>query len=225
MSLVIVVIIVVIAFRISIFSEVEVQALPQPSRKLVLEILSVLLAKYPSKLLSFHYLPNNTLTFSVGVKDMKSDFVVGFVHAVEREKDPRNLLLMFKLFVTVVKGTLHYRHSTLWAVCNPHCGAEFPDFARFTEELVEIVTAYYPITFTPKANDPDKITKQDLENALLYVNCITCNHLEFWYGYYFSDCFTASVEFAPYLIPFLLDKLDTTAADAKVIIIAFYHWQ
>lgn len=52
------------------------------------------------------------------VKNMKSDFVFGFIQSMDGEKDPRNLVLCFELVVRVVEN--------------------FPDFVRFDEDLFEV---------------------------------------------------------------------------------------
>jgi len=55
---------------------------------------------------------------------------------------------------------------------------------------------YFPITFRPPPNDPYGITAQDLKNRL-------------------QDCISSTRHFAPYAIPSLLDKLDSTSPNVK----------
>lgn len=50
------------------------------------------------------------------MKEMKSDFVLGFIQALDGEKDPRILVTAFELIPTITK--------------------EIPEFARFAEVLV-----------------------------------------------------------------------------------------
>ncbi|KAF2435629.1 ARM repeat-containing protein [Tothia fuscella] len=64
------------------------------------------------------------------------------------------------------------------------------------QELFEAVFNYFPITFRPPPDDPYGITSQDLKDRL-------------------RACLSASAYFAPYSIPHLLDKLDSTAMNTK----------
>lgn len=70
------------------------------------------------------------------------------------------------------------------------------DIINHAETLFEAVYAYFPITFRPPPNDPYGITAQDLKERL--KDCISSTHL-----------------LAPYAMPQLLDKLDSTSANVK----------
>ena len=107
---------------------------------------------------------------------MKNDFIFGLIQTIDGEKDPRNLLVAFELFVITVKT--------------------IPEFTRFTEELFEIVSCYFPITFKPRAEDPDAITAEELSAAL-------------------RACICATPAFAPFCFSFLLDKLGSSIVAAK----------
>lgn len=61
----------------------------------------------------------------------------------------------------------------------------------------EVVSCYFPITFKPRADDPDAISKDSLVEAL-------------------RKCLFAIPDFAPFCYPFLLDKLASSSTDAKV---------
>src|SRR5271156_2232329 len=65
------------------------------------------------------------------------------------------------------------------------------DITNYTGVLFDSVYAYFPIIFRPPSNDPYGITAQDLKDRL-------------------QDCLSASKLLAPYVIPNLLDKLDST---------------
>lgn len=108
---------------------------------------------------------------------MKSDFVFGVIQMIDGEKDPRNLLVAFQLFVNTIKN--------------------LPDYTRFTEELFEIVSCYFPITFKPRPDDPDSITYEELSAAL-------------------RACFCATAAFAPFCFSFLLDKLTSSVYATKL---------
>lgn len=73
-------------------------------------------------------------------------FVTAFLHIVNGEKDPRNLLISFRLNMQI--------SSTLGNV------------AKFKEELFDTLFCYFPITFKPPKNDPYKISNEDLKLAL-----------------------------------------------------------
>lgn len=72
-------------------------------------------------------------------------FVPGFITAFEGEKDPRNLLLGFKLIRDIV-------HSF--------------DIEHYTEDLFELLFSYFPITFRPPPDDVIGITAEDLKTSL-----------------------------------------------------------
>jgi DNA repair/transcription protein MET18/MMS19 len=71
------------------------------------------------------------------------------------------------------------------------------DITGYTETMFDSVYAYFPITFRPPPNDPYGITAQDLKDRL-------------------RDCISSSSVLAPYALPNLLDKLDSTSPVVKV---------
>jgi DNA repair/transcription protein MET18/MMS19 len=72
--------------------------------------------------------------------------VFGFVQAMDGEKDPRNLLLCFKLVPAIVQTV--------------------PEYIQFEEDLFDITSCYFPITFTERADDPFAVKKSDLVRSL-----------------------------------------------------------
>ena len=71
------------------------------------------------------------------------------------------------------------------------------DITQHAQTMFDSVYAYFPITFRPPPNDPYGITAQDLKDRL-------------------RDCLSSSKILAPYTIPNLLDKLDSTSPVVKV---------
>ncbi|KAF4085446.1 hypothetical protein AMELA_G00118080 [Ameiurus melas] len=71
------------------------------------------------------------------------------------------------------------------------------DLNQFTEELFEVTSCYFPIDFTPPSNDPHGIKQEDLILALRAV-------------------LTGTPRFAEFLIPLLIEKLDSDVQNAKV---------
>jgi DNA repair/transcription protein MET18/MMS19 len=71
------------------------------------------------------------------------------------------------------------------------------DISNHAQTLFDSVYAYFPITFRPPPNDPYGITAQDLKDRL-------------------RDCISSTKYLAPYAIPNLLDKLDSTSPVVKV---------
>ncbi|XP_029540459.1 MMS19 nucleotide excision repair protein homolog isoform X3 [Oncorhynchus nerka] len=63
------------------------------------------------------------------LKGLGADFVFGFVQSVDGERDPRNLLLAFHIARKIVH--------------------EGYDLGKFTEELFEVTSCYFPIDFSP----------------------------------------------------------------------------
>ncbi|KAF2847670.1 MMS19 nucleotide excision repair protein-like protein [Plenodomus tracheiphilus IPT5] len=64
------------------------------------------------------------------------------------------------------------------------------------QDLFDAVFNYFPITFRPPPDDPYGITAQDLKDRL-------------------RDCISSTADFAPYVFPALLDKLDSTSMNTK----------
>lgn len=107
-----------------IFQKVTVGTLVRGDRLLVYRI--------------FEYLLERRLE---DVKVLGSEFILGFIEAVNAEADPRNLVCVFKLFRQVTK---HFELGVL------------------AEDLFEAVACYFPIDFSPPSDNPDSITKEQL---------------------------------------------------------------
>eukprot|EP01122_Echinamoeba_exundans_P001216 TRINITY_DN111_c0_g2_i1.p1 TRINITY_DN111_c0_g2~~TRINITY_DN111_c0_g2_i1.p1 ORF type:complete len:1074 (-),score=258.07 TRINITY_DN111_c0_g2_i1:52-3033(-) len=108
---------------------VHAQSMPQSVRKLIFETVEGLVDSYPA-----------------GIAELKSDFVFGFIQAMDGEKDPRNLLICFRTVPKIVRL--------------------IPEYLRFEEDLFDITSCYFPITFTEKKGDPHAVKKADLINGL-----------------------------------------------------------
>ncbi|XP_055360358.1 MMS19 nucleotide excision repair protein homolog isoform X2 [Betta splendens] len=111
------------------------------------------------------------------LKGLGADFVFGFVQSMDGERDPRNLLLAFQ----IAKSIIHRGY----------------DLGKFTEELFEVTSCYFPIDFTPPPSDPHGITKDELIQALRAV-------------------LTGTPKFAEFLLPLLIEKLDSDVQSAKL---------
>ena len=59
---------------------------------------------------------------------MGQDFVFGFIQAVDQERDPRNLVILFSSFPLVAK---------------------YFKLEPFAEEFFEVFSCYFPIDFSP----------------------------------------------------------------------------
>ena len=73
-------------------------------------------------------------------------FIETFLSVAAGEKDPRNLLISFRL--------------------NSKISTELQNISSFKEDLFDTLFCYFPITFKPPKNDPYKITNSDLKLAL-----------------------------------------------------------
>ncbi|XP_031424746.1 MMS19 nucleotide excision repair protein homolog isoform X2 [Clupea harengus] len=111
------------------------------------------------------------------LKGLGSDFVFGFVQSMDGERDPRNLLLSFQIAGNII--------------------AHGYEMGKFTEELFEVTSCYFPIDFTPPPNDPHGITQEDLILSLRAV-------------------LTGTPLFAEFLMPLIIEKLDSDVQSAKV---------
>ncbi|XP_046709731.1 MMS19 nucleotide excision repair protein homolog isoform X2 [Silurus meridionalis] len=144
----------------ALFQDVHVQSLMLKERSYVYNILISLMDSREKEL-----------------KGLGPDFVFGFVQAMDGERDPRNLLLVFQ----IARNIIHRGY----------------DLNQFTEELFEVTSCYFPVDFTPPANNPHGITQEDLILALRAV-------------------LTGTARFAEFLVPLLIEKLDSEVQDAKV---------
>lgn len=120
----------------------------------------------------------HTPALCTGLAANAVDFAAGFVQAMEGEKDPRCLLVS----LGIVKAMLH---------------AFGQEIGPLIEEVFDVTSCYFPVTFTPPPNDPHRITKESLVDAL-------------------RDVFTARPEMAPLVIPLLLEKLSSSLLNAKL---------
>ncbi|CAI5500751.1 unnamed protein product [Closterium sp. Naga37s-1] len=108
---------------------------------------------------------------------------VGVVAGVDGEKDPRCLLHALRI-VALLVGALHGEGGSA-AV------------SAVADDLFDVVSAYFPVSFSPPPNDPRGITREDLVQALL-------------------GAFQSTPLFAPMAVPLLLDKLSSSFATAKL---------
>ncbi|KAJ4925904.1 hypothetical protein JOQ06_008090 [Pogonophryne albipinna] len=111
------------------------------------------------------------------LKGLGADFVFGFVQSMDGERDPRNLLLAFQ----IAKGIVLRGY----------------DLGKFTEELFEVTSCYFPIDFSPPPNDPHGITREELILTL-------------------RDVLTGTPGFAEFLLPLIVEKLDSDVQSAKL---------
>ncbi|XP_068438779.1 MMS19 nucleotide excision repair protein homolog [Clinocottus analis] len=111
------------------------------------------------------------------LKGLGADFVFGFVQSMDGERDPRNLLLAFQIAKSIILRGY--------------------DLGKFTEELFEVTSCYFPIDFTPPPNDPHGITREELIQTL-------------------RDVLTGTPRFAEFLLPLIIEKLDSDVQSAKL---------
>uniref|UniRef100_A0A452VBP5 MMS19 nucleotide excision repair protein n=1 Tax=Ursus maritimus TaxID=29073 RepID=A0A452VBP5_URSMA len=116
----------------AIFQEVHVQSLPQVDRHTVYSIIT-----------------NFMQTREEELKGLGADFTFGFIQVMDGEKDPRNLLVAFRIVHDLIS-----RDYSL---------------GPFVEELFEVTSCYFPIDFTPPPNDPHGIQREDLILSLRAV--------------------------------------------------------
>ncbi|KAK7918894.1 hypothetical protein WMY93_010178 [Mugilogobius chulae] len=126
----------------SLFQDVHVQSLMLVERSCV-----------------YNMLLNLMETREAELKTLGADFVFGFVQSMDGERDPRNLLLAFRIASSII-----------------HQGY---DLGKFAEELFEVTSCYFPIDFSPPPNDPHGVTKEELILALRAILTGTPKFAEF----------------------------------------------
>ncbi|RWS26259.1 hypothetical protein B4U80_12993 [Leptotrombidium deliense] len=157
--------------------EVPVAQQPIEDRFVIYQIIGILLEKY------LEYLT-----------EIKSDFLFGFIQAIEGERDPRCLLVTFKLFVNI---TENFTLGIVVAFISDCYLNECSFLGHLDEEMFEVISCYFPITYSPPENVKYDVSRQDLCDAL-------------------QDCFKASPSFAPYSIPLILEKLESDLESSKI---------
>ena len=152
----------------TMFAELGVQSLQQSARNLVYRLCSVLLHR-----------------FGDSIRAIGTDFGESVIAAMDGEKDPRNLMLTFRLVVELV-----------------HSGIEAAE-GELAEELFDVISCYYPITFeAPPGDKFGGVTGDDLRAAL-------------------GEAFCATPVFARFCMPLLLEKLRASAGNTKLDCLSF----
>lgn len=149
--------------------DIHVPSLPQAQRQVAFEMIDLLLTR--------PYLP------MVQRVECAEHFFLGFVEAMKGEKDPRNLLKCLHLAADMM--TLVF----------PHAPALAQD--GMLDQIFNVTSCYFPITFKPPPNDPYGITSEDLALALRNV-------------------FSASLRMFSLVLPLLCQKLNATVMESKL---------
>ncbi|RWS04256.1 hypothetical protein B4U79_16430 [Dinothrombium tinctorium] len=113
-------------FTTTLNAEIQVASQPLEDRFIIYQIFGILLENYIEDL-----------------KQIKSDFLIGFIQAAEGERDPRCLLVIFHTFVKITENL---------------------SLGHLDEEMFELVGCYFPVTYNPYT-----LTREELSEALL--NC------------------------------------------------------
>ncbi len=99
----------------TILKEIHVQSMIQSDRNLIFNMIKF-------------YLSQRRLVQIVKQQNFDTDFVYGFIQAMDSEKDPRNLLVCFE---------------------NIRLMCQQLNLGPFVEETFEVFACYFPIDFTP----------------------------------------------------------------------------
>jgi len=105
------------------------------------------------------------------IRGMGADFINIITDLCSNERDPRNLMLIFSMVEVIL------------AEWDP------ADTAQGADDLYELLSRYFPISFRPKPGDPIDISGDDLITRL-------------------RNCFAAYSGFADSLFPNLIQRLD-----------------
>lgn len=111
----------------SLFDNVHTQSQRQATRQAIFELLFLVTEKCAK-----------------AVARLRAQFAYGLVQAIDGEKDPRCLILAFKLVTFAVKHV--------------------PGTLRFVDELFDVICVYFPISFT--AREGAQVTPEVLAQAL-----------------------------------------------------------
>ncbi|KAL8466010.1 hypothetical protein ACS0TY_035213 [Phlomoides rotata] len=118
----------------SYLQNVPVQSLGQHDRKLSFQLMECLLDRY-----------------SGAIQDLGDSLVYGICEAIDGEKDPQCLLLVFHIVESLARL---------------YPGPSSP-FSNYVEDIFEILGSYFPIHFTHSQGDHDGIKREELSRALM----------------------------------------------------------
>lgn len=154
---------------LTLFRKGQVPVLSQESRNAALELLMRLLKK----------------PYRRAVAELGHELVEGVVATVDGERDPRNLILVFQVLVELYQT-------------GPDDPQALHDaLLQGSEDAMDLLACYFPLTFTPPPNDPHGVTRDQLAHQL--CRAMTC-----------------SVHLVPHCVPLVLEKLKSSHAQAKV---------
>uniref|UniRef100_A0A8C5Q3D9 MMS19 nucleotide excision repair protein n=1 Tax=Leptobrachium leishanense TaxID=445787 RepID=A0A8C5Q3D9_9ANUR len=115
-----------------------------------------------------------------------------------REEELKNLGADFTFgFIQVMDGEKDPRNLLVAFHIVHDIIAKHYNLGPFVEELFEVTSCYFPIDFHPPPNDPHGLTREDLILGLRAV-------------------LTATPRFAEFLLPLLIEKMDSDVQSAKL---------
>ena len=177
----------VVAICGTLFDRVSVQSMAQSGRALAFQLLWGFVGSHPAALVS-----------------MGDAAVSGIVTSIDGEKDPRNLILTFKLARFILVGATQMPLPGASAAGSDSVSARSgpvsfpaPLLAPYLEDIFLLSSCYFPITFTPPKHDTVGITSADLKAGL-------------------NSVLAASGAMAEWVLAFLLEKSESAVAEAKI---------
>ncbi|GJQ74254.1 putative DNA repair transcription protein met18 [Trypoxylus dichotomus] len=121
------------------------------------------------------------------LKAMGLDAVYGVISAIDSERDPRNLLFLFKWLPNFL--------TTM-------------ELGQLTEEMFDVISCYFPVDFRPSVQEGGTVTRQDLADALCPCLCAIPSFAE--------SCILLALEkFESELYVAKLDSLDLLITGCK----------
>lgn len=154
---------------LNLFRKAQVPVLSQESRNAALKLLMRLLKK----------------PYRKDVAQLGNELVEGVIANVDGERDPRNLILVFQVLVELYQTKSDDPEVLINAL------------QEGSEDAMDLLACYFPLTFTPPPNDPHGVTRDRL--AVQLCRAMTC-----------------SVHLVPHCVPLVLEKLKSSHAQAKV---------
>ena len=130
------------AVSAALFASLELRSHPQPLRHTAVRLLDSLVARHRAALLTMRRAPD---------APAGSGFVEGYTALVSGEKDPRNLLVLFRIARVLL--------------------IEWEMDAGMADAFFNVLFCYFPITFRAPPDDPYQITPEMLKDALRACLC------------------------------------------------------
>lgn len=100
-----------------------------------------------------------------------------------------------------------------------------PEINNFAEDLFEVIACYFPLSFRPRTDDPNAISRELLATSLVYEPRQPNDHRERMHTVLLThcegnvslprSCLSSSTLLAPFCIPFMIEKITLSTSSTQ----------